>query len=175
VKRLDQIRQVLWLEAVASKALEQAGELRRTLQLDAEQDYRDTLSTKWAVQDVVTMLLPLSHRAIVVTDGAKFKAWVAQNHPAEIEHVTQVRPGFQKTLLETVADTDGEIVFMPGTGEVIPGLSVREGGTPRAITIKADPAAKAALAAYAEKGLERASLEAHGPVVLAEIEAGSAQ
>lgn len=174
MKRLDQIREVLWLEAVASKAIEAAGELRRTLQYDAEAQYKaEGHAGSWHFPDIAKVTLPVSKQAIVVTDSSKFQGWVAANHPAEIEHVAKVREGFTQNLCERLAETDGDVVFMPGTGEVIPGLSVRQGGTPRALSIRAEPAAKAALAAYAARGLERATLEAQGPVVLAEIEAGN--
>lgn len=176
MSRLDDLRQVLWLEALASEALAEAGKRRAALQQEAEQDYRERLSTKFEVRDVVVMTLPLSNRAVVVTDGSKFKSWVAANHPAEIEHVTQVRPAFQKNLLDNVADTDGEVAFMPGTGEVIPGLGVRAGGTPKAITIRPTQGVKEVLALSAAEGLRRIAVESgpNRPVVVAELsDAGS--
>jgi hypothetical protein len=58
-----------------------------------------------------------------VTDEAAFTAWVEQNYPTEI--VTTVRPSAREKFLKDAAAI-GEPVN-PATGEVIPGVEVREG------------------------------------------------
>lgn len=177
MSRLDDLREVLWLEALASEALAEAGKRRAKLQLDAEAEYkRDGHAGTWNFPEIAKVILPVSRTAVVVTDAAKFQRWVEDYHPAEIVTTSEVRPSFQKNLIENVADSDGDVVFMPGSGEVIPGLGVRAGGTPRAITIKAEPGAKEVLALSAAEGLKRIAVESgpNRPVVVAELtDAGS--
>ena len=173
MSKLDQVREILWLEAVASAALKAAGERRSALQVEAEAAYRTEGALKWGIPEVVQVILPLSKEAVVVTDSAKFQAWVQKRYPSEVETVQRVRPAFQENLFNRVVLPEGDVVVMPGDGEIIPGLGVRAGGTPKAVTLKTEPAAKAALAAHAQAGLNQLALGAGPsvPVVIAELEA----
>lgn len=58
-----------------------------------------------------------------VTNEAEFLAWVRKNHPSEITE--SVRPAYQaKVIASTKANG---LPVDPATGEVVPGVELREG------------------------------------------------
>ncbi|MFC7650022.1 hypothetical protein ACFQX6_64075 [Streptosporangium lutulentum] len=70
---------------------------------------------------VATITLVDPQSAVVVADEDAFTAWVAANHPGEVETLVRVRPGWQRAFLTHLAALDP--VADPHTGEVIPGLT----------------------------------------------------
>lgn len=177
MNRLDRLRGILWLEALAEKAHEEAGKLRAELNREAVEEFKqDGSAPTWRFPDLATLSLAVSKETAVVTDSSAFLKWVEARYPSEVEHVTKVRESWQRNFLDRVVMVEGDVCAMPGDGEVIPGLGVRPGGTPRSLSIKASPEAKAVYSLVAGEGLKIAALEAGAsvPLVVAELEASSA-
>ena len=63
-----------------------------------------------------------------------------QRYPSEVVEV--VNPPFQKALFQRLRPL-GDGVYEPATGELVPGLGVREGGTPLTLRFKANGDAEA--------------------------------
>lgn len=176
--RLDDVREVLWLEALSTAALQAAGERRAKLQAEAEAEYRTQgHAGNWKFPDIATVTLPVSKETPVVHDLSVFQKWVGQRYPGELEVITRVRESWLRNFLERVVFVEGEQVVMPGDGEIVPGLAVRRGGTPKALSIRAEPNAKAVLALHAGEGLKRMALDAGPsvPVIVAELEASNGE
>jgi hypothetical protein len=101
----------------------------------------DTLKASWRVGDRNAAALPSDavigsvtyakgRASAAVTDREAFEEWVAANHPEEIETVVpepivRVRPAYE-ALLTSAAKQMGEAVDAT-TGEVVPGIEVRQG------------------------------------------------
>lgn len=77
--------------------------------------------------------------SMVVSDSDAFTAWVAEQHPSEIE--TVVRPAFQRKLLDSLQAVDGQA--MNWAGEIVPGVTMRPGGAYKGISIRPDRDARA--------------------------------
>ncbi|OLT14487.1 hypothetical protein BJF79_49015 [Actinomadura sp. CNU-125] len=75
-----------------------------------------------------------------VDDEDAFLEWVLVTHPGEVEQkfVVQVKPDFIDRMLAFARQT-GSVVD-PATGEVIPGLLVREGDPHPMVTLERDAA-----------------------------------
>ena len=158
MNRIERIQEILRLEGVATAARRQAEQRRAELDAEAraELEAQGTAPT-WRIPGLGTVSLPVSKEAAVVADTAAFAAWCAQRHSANVETVTVVRPAFQAALLARVV-CDGDVVVDPDTGEAIPGLAVRPGGQPRALTIRADRDVTRAAAELGEQMLESMAL-----------------
>lgn len=150
MNRVDRVREVMRLEGLAQAAYRRAAGHRTELEREARTELeREGTAPSWRLPNIGTVALPLSKEAPVIADIDALAEWVQQRHPSEIEHRRQVRPAFQAALLQHVTCADG-VVIDPETGEVIPGLAVRPGGVPKALTIVASRDAKAILAANAD-------------------------
>lgn len=138
MNRAEQIQQILRLEGIATAARRLAEQHREALaeQARAELAEQGTAPT-WRMPGLGVVTMPLSREAAVVADPAALLAWAAERYPTEVETIHQVRAAFQTTLLGR-AVCDGDVVVDPATGEIVPGLAVRPGGQPRALTIRAD-------------------------------------
>lgn len=172
MNRVDRLKGVLWLEAVATAATAEAAKLRQELRHDAVNELDTNGSAvSWRFSGLGTVVLPVSSAAFMVSDPARFLEWAKQHHPTEVETVEKVREAWQKGLL-TKLSTNGEAVFT-ADGTVVPGVSVRPGGVPKSLSITATPEAKEVFGHIAADGLKHAAVAA-GPAVpggLLEIEA----
>ncbi|MFI8916061.1 hypothetical protein ACIGW4_31190 [Streptomyces sp. NPDC053513] len=74
---------------------------------------------------------------VVVADEEAFTAWVADNHPGEVETLVRVRPGWQRQFLARLTCLDP--VADPYTGETIPGLGVLSASEPRSFSLRPLP------------------------------------
>jgi hypothetical protein len=153
VNRSERLQALLRLEGLASAARALAAEHRIALNAEATAEYeREGAAPTWRLADLGTIILPVSHETPVVQDAVAFTAWCSERYPSEVETLAQIRPHFQATLLKRVQPL-GEVVMDPATGEAIPGLGVRAGGIPKALTIRATPEAEAVFAAIGRREL----------------------
>lgn len=172
MKRFEVIRQTLLWESIAAAAQAKAARLRDELNTEAlaEFETHGTAPT-WRPPDLATVTLPVSRDTVFVSDANALLQWVVKRHPTEVERIRQVRPGFVVALLASV-DHDGRNVVSPdGSGEIVPGLAVRAGGRPGALSFRPTSHARSILAAAAEAVVDRIDIEA--PVVLEPVEPGA--
>lgn len=154
--RAETIRQALMWEAAARKASARSKAWREQLAADARAEYAEQgTAPTWRPPGLAKVILPLSHEAPYVSDPDALLKWVEVNHPDEVEPVRRVRPKWQTQLLEQVVCDAETGTVHDGEGTVIPGLSVREGGLPQALTITPERQARAELAEQAEQVLNR--------------------
>lgn len=133
MNRLQRVQEILRLEAIAAAATDRARQHRAVLDAEARAELEQHgTAPSWRMPGIGSVALSMSREAAVVADAPALTAWVAERHPTEVEHV--VREAFRKTLL-TRSTPAGDVVVDSETGEIIPGLGVRPGGTPRALTI----------------------------------------
>lgn len=148
MNRAEMTRMILTWEAVAARAQTMAAELR--IQLDtaarAELEEQGTAPT-WRMPDLATVTLPVSKPSVVVADQTALTKWAALRLPGEVE--LAIRPASLRALLRQV-DADGDLIYLRDGGEVVPGLEVRPGGQPKALSIRADPAGMAQISAEAD-------------------------
>lgn len=79
----------------------------------------------------VTFSLKGSDEKFTITDEDAFKEWVEANFPGEIETVIQVRPAFQKQMLDKLLVESDGVVYVKGgvsttekvAGEEVPGVT----------------------------------------------------
>lgn len=148
MNRAEMVSTILTWEAVATRAQTMAAELRGQLAEDARAELEEQgTAPSWRIADLATVTLPVSKPAVMVADPVALTKWMIARRPAEVE--LTVRPASLKALLRQVG-ADGDLVFIPGDGEVVPGLEVRPGGQPKALTIRADPAGMAQISAEAD-------------------------
>lgn len=154
MNRTEHLQEVLRLEGLADAARQRAQDHRDALAADARDELdREGAAPTWRVSDIGTITLPVSQPTPFVHHPAAFLAWCKQRYPDAIEHIEQVRGSFQTALLAGALLEEGEVID-GGTGEVIPGVSVRPGGVPKALTIRATPEAKAVFAAIGARLLD---------------------
>lgn len=164
----DDTRAILVLEAFAAEATRIAAEKRAEIaQAARAQLARDGVAPSWTLPAIAKVTLGLTKEAVEVADAGKLLAWVAQRMPSEIEEILQVRPAYVRTLIAQVK-TDGDLVFWPETGEIVPGLAVRPGGRPKGLTITAQPGIKAAIATGVSEMLGTAHAAITAPTAEAE-------
>jgi hypothetical protein len=162
VNRFDRAREVARREALAAAWADSARTLREELDAEAREEYAaNDNGVTWMWRDFGRVTLPLSEETIVVTDIDLLRKWVKEHHPEQIRVVEEVWPAFQTHLLKNGVIT-GEGVQDPETGSVVPGLAVRPGGVPKALTITVDKDAKRLFANYAAQEVERALAAEYG-------------
>ncbi|MCP3770024.1 MULTISPECIES: hypothetical protein [Streptomyces] len=90
---------------------------------------------------IATLTLIDPRPAVVVADEDAFTAWVAANHPGEVETLVQVRPAWKQEFLGRLACSGPAAgpVADPHTGEVIPGLAVAPAPEPRSFSLRPVP------------------------------------
>lgn len=153
MNRSERLQALLRLEGLASAARELAAEHRVALNAEATAEYeREGAAPTWRLPDLGSITLPVSHETPFVQDPAAFVDWCRGRYSTEVETVASVRPNFLAAFLKR-AQPAGEIVMDPATGEIIPGLGVRPGGIPKALTIRANPEAEAVFAAIGRREL----------------------
>ncbi|MER5221863.1 hypothetical protein [Streptomyces flaveus] len=86
---------------------------------------------------IATITLIDPQPTVVIADEHAFLAWVAENHPDEVETLTQVRPHWQREFFARLAGLDA--VTDPHTGEVIPGLATLPASEPRSFSLRPVP------------------------------------
>lgn len=146
MNRAERLQELLRLDGLIAAAKDRAGEHRIALATEAAGEYeREGMAPTWRWPDLGTVILPISKETPVVADAEALVEWCRQRYPSELETFVRVRPAFQDALLKR-AQPMGESAMDPATGELIPGMGVRPGGVPRALTIRATPEATALFA-----------------------------
>ncbi len=176
MSRLEQLREVAWLEALAAAAVEEAGKRREALRAEAVEEFRTQgFAPTWR-SPIGSVTLAVSKDKVDLTNPSAFGQWVEQRYPDAIQHIAQVSAGWKETFLASL-EVEGDKVVDPSTGEIVPGLVFKPGGRPLQLSVRLDPSAKKVLALTAEAGLKHAALVAGPsvPVVIAELEQGSAE
>lgn len=162
MNRFDRAREIARREALAAAWSDSARTLRNELDTEAREEYAaNGNGITWTWRDFGQVTLPLSNEAIVVTDIDVLKKWVKEHHPEQIRTVEEVWPAFQTHLIKNGVIT-AEGVKDPATGDVVPGLGVRPGGVPRALTVTVDKDAKQLYANYAAQEVARALAAEYG-------------
>jgi hypothetical protein len=174
MNRSDRVKAIVWLDQLVAAAAAESAKLRGELDQDARNEFEECgTAPTWRIPDVATISSSVTHESVNVTDPAAFAQWVSKRYPTEVE--LSVRAAWWKTFRTKVQPAD-DVVCDPETGEVVPGLGVREGGQFGGISVRVTAAAKEVFGALADHGL-RELVAAAGPavpVVLAELEAGGA-
>ncbi|MER7536525.1 hypothetical protein ABTX77_17340 [Streptomyces sp. NPDC097704] len=93
---------------------------------------------------VATLTLVDPQPTVVVADEEAFTAWVADNHPGEVETLVRVRPGWQRQFLARLTCLDP--VADPYSGEEIPGLGVLSASEPRSFSLRPLPGGRERIA-----------------------------
>jgi hypothetical protein len=139
MNRSDRLQELLRLDGLIAAAKERASQHRATLGAEAAGEYeREGMAPTWRWPELGTVILPISKETPVVADAEALVEWCRERYPSELETYVRIRPAFQDALLRR-AQPMGECAMDPATGEVIPGLGVRPGGIPKALTIRATP------------------------------------
>jgi len=133
VNRAEMTRRVLLLEAAAEQITAKAKAIRDDLNADARAEYEEQGSAQTWRFDIGTWSQGITKDTAVIDDPAAWVRWVKDRYESEVYEV--VNPPFQKALLGRLSPL-GDMVVDPATGEVVPGLSVRHGGTPLALRFK---------------------------------------
>jgi hypothetical protein len=134
MNRLEATQQVLLLEAAAAQLRDRAKAVRLELDADARHEFEEQgAAPTWRIADLGTWSLPVSKEAPYVADPAALAEWVKARYPSEIREV--VNPAFQTALLARLRPL-GDGVYDPATGELVPGLGVRQGGVPQSLRFK---------------------------------------
>jgi hypothetical protein len=150
VNRQDRVKEIARREALASAWVKSAKELRAEVEAEALAEYEENGNgVTWTMRDLGKVTLPLSTEAPVISDVEALTKWAKIRHPENVETVEQVRAAFQTWLLQNAEIVADGVVMDPETGEVIPGMAVREGGKPKALTITVERPVKELLANYA--------------------------
>jgi hypothetical protein len=165
VNRQEMITRTLMLESVAANARARAAVLRAELAEVARAELeREGTAPTWRLPDIGTVTLPVSTERVYVADEAALLAWVKDwpGDPAEvIETIERIKPSYLADLLNVVEIVDG-------LGTVVPGLAIRPGGVPQALSFRPSKDAQAVARAAAEKLMADVEAALDGPVVLVE-------
>lgn len=154
MNRSERLQELLRLDGLIAAAKERATEHRVALGAEAAGEYeREGMAPTWRWPDLGTVILPISKETPAIADPEALVEWCRLRYPSELETFVRIRPAFQDALLKR-AQPVGESAMDPATGEAIPGLSVRPGGIPKALTIRATPEATALFAAVGRQMLD---------------------
>lgn len=153
MNRFEMARRVLLLEAAAAECKRRAAEVRAGLDEQARKELAEQgTAPTWRVPDVGTLSLPVSQETVYVKDEAALLAFVktVEMDTAEaVETVERIKPWYIGELLKAVRVADGQVIDDLGT--VIPGLAVRPGGQPMALSFRPNHDAKQVAAEAAGK------------------------
>lgn len=154
MNRVERLQELLRLDGLIAAAKDRVSEHRVALSTEAGGEYeREGMAPTWRWPDLCTVILPISKETPVVTDAEALVDWCRERYPSELETFVRIRPAFQDALLRR-GQPVGESVMDPATGEAIPGMGVRPGGIPKALTIRATPEATALFAAVGRQMLD---------------------
>lgn len=87
---------------------------------------------------IATITLIDPKPTVVVADEGAFTAWVAENHPEEVETLVRVRSSWRKQFIAQLAVWPDPVTD-PHTGEVIPGLAAVPASAPRSFSLRPTP------------------------------------
>lgn len=174
MNRQQAISQVLLYEQLAAKAKAKAAQFRDRLTQEAraELESQGTAPT-WRLQDVGTVSLPVSQEAVYVQDETALLRWIRAQPMAEssvwiesaVEVVERVRPRFVEALVaDAIAVAEENCAVNPDTGEAIPGLAVRPGGLPKALSFRPTKEAQQFAGEFADKLLAEFEQHIGGPL-----------
>lgn len=159
MNRADTVRGVLLWEGVADAAKAKAAAFREQLNADARNEYDEQgTAPTWRLKDIGTVTLPLSTETPYVADLDALTKWAAERYPDQIETITQLRAAFVAALLARVEVDEGQVIDTT-TGEIVPGVGVREGGLPKALSIRPAAAAKTVIRVAADEVVGRLEAE----------------
>jgi hypothetical protein len=149
MNRAEMVRQILRWESISAAASSKAKELRAELAAQAVAEFTDQgVAPSWSIPGLGTAVLPVSKATIQVADPGALTKWAKVHHPDQVETIEQVRAvAVEAIVSRLVADETG--VVDPETGELVPGLVIRPGGKPGALTLRLDSTAKREAAADA--------------------------
>lgn len=154
MNRTERVQEVLRLEGLADAARKRAAVHRGVLDTEARAELEQHgTAPSWRLPDIGTVALAVSKEAPVVCDLAALTQWCLVRYPSEVETVPQLRAGFPAALAQRVV-CEGDVVVDPRTGEIVPGMTVRPGGVPQTLSIRASRDARTVYAAAAEQLLE---------------------
>lgn len=154
MNRAERLQELLRLEGLITAAKERVTDHRAALNAEASGEYeREGMAPTWRWPDLGTIILPVSKETTVVADADALAKWCQQRYPTEVETLVQIRPAFQVALLQRTRG-DGDGVVDMATGELVPGLAVRAGGVPKALTIRPTPEASALFTEVGRQELE---------------------
>lgn len=166
MNRMERLREVLRLEALAAAANARAQVHREELTVEARAEFvREGTAPSWRDPDLATITLGVSHETLYVTNEVALLEWVADRYPDQVVTVEQVRPVFRTQLLDEAVIDSGDAVDIT-TGEVIRGVAVRPGGVAGSLTIRPTHDARIVFTAIGERMLD--DLLAPTPVEYAE-------
>lgn len=174
MNRTQIVQAVVFLDQLAAHAKAEGAKLRDQLTADARAEYEEQgTAPTWRIPDVATVAASVTHESVSVADEEAFTAWVKSRYSTEVEMVAKIRAAWLALFLSN-AKISGDYAVDPFSGEVVPGLAVREGGRFSGISVRATSEAKAVFAAVAEQSLKKLALDAGPavPVVLAEVSDG---
>jgi len=150
MNRAEKSKAILLYDQLAAAAKAKSAHLRGELEADARTEYEQQgMAPTWRMPDVGTVILPIASQQIVVADEDKLIAWVADRDPAMVESIQRVN-GTHLVGILSHAVAEGDVACDPRTGEVIPGLAVRAGGQPMALSIRPSSDARAIARLHAE-------------------------
>jgi hypothetical protein len=178
VNRHQMITRTLMLESVAANARARAAVLRAELAEAARAELeREGTAPTWRLPDIGTVTLPVSTERVYVADEAALLAWVkahaSEGDPDDVlETIERVKPSYLAELLTLVEIVDGRVIDDLGT--VVPGLAIRPGGVPQALSFRPSRDAQEVARAAAEKLMAEVEERLDHPVVLVEIPAPDA-
>lgn len=146
------IDEVMYLDALAAQITARSKQRRAELEEIARAEYEiEGVAPSWRHPNG-TVPLALSSARYDVTDRKAWIDWIAERYPMEIEEIIQVRPAFEKSLLESFAK-QGEDACTDD-GEIPPGVTFTPGGTPRGISIRYAKGVREQLAELAQFQLD---------------------
>jgi hypothetical protein len=161
--RAELVRSILIWERAAARIADITADLRSQLAADARAEYDEQgTAPTWRLPDLATVTLPVSKTAVVVTDERELVKWAVVRRPDAIE--PRIRPASLKALLSEVV-TDGELPHLED-GEFVPGVEVRPGGIPKALSVRASAEAAGVLKAEAASVLAAIAAAMGEPVGL---------
>lgn len=157
----DTARTVAVLSTLHSAIGDRLKDAKKELEAGLKAAKAETGTQKIAIslaegQDIGSVSLVQPKPAAAVTDAEAFTAWVLENYSTEITRrfVTEVKPGFQKKILEQVAAAGVAEWADPETGVIheVPGVTMQGRAAYTRLTVPDE--GKAAIAeAWREGGL----------------------
>jgi hypothetical protein len=165
----EETRRILILEAVADEARREAAEGRARLADRARRQLAEEhVAPSWNLPEIAKVTLGVSSPKIEIDDTTKLLAWVEARNPDGVIRVPTIRPEYLAQLLGEVI-VDHGIVLWTQTGEVVPGLKLRPGGQPKALSIVPHTGVRAGLAAVAAEILGSAQAAIMPPAEAATV------
>jgi hypothetical protein len=113
---------------------------------------------------VATISLAIEKAAPEVFDRAALQAWAVENRPEWCNAIPAHVEVSEKAALEGVEFTPEGIAVTPG-GEVVPGLRMKRGGTPKNFSVRFESRGRNAIAAAWSDGVFAGALPGMAPAL----------